>query len=60
MMNLTKVNLNELNQEARHLFETSDQGALNDFFETCETIEEINKTSLELKKYYPDLFETEE
>ena len=57
MMNLLKINLNELNSNARRLFEVSDQGALKELFEGCEDVEEINKSADVYKEVYPDLFE---
>ena len=57
MMDLLKANLNELNCNARYLFEVSDQGALKELFEGCEDVEEINKAADSYKEAYPDLFE---
>lgn len=45
---IIKVNINELNEKARRIFEASDQEALMDIFGKCSSIEEINELANDL------------
>lgn len=42
MLDLNKVDIRDLNKEARRIFEASDQEAIKDFFGSCTSISEVD------------------
>lgn len=54
---INKIDYRDLNNNAKRLFEVSDQGGLYAHFGSCANVEEINRTADELAEEYPELFE---
>lgn len=54
---LQKVDHRELNKNAVHLFEISDNGGLLAWFGNCENVQDINKTADKIAAEYPELME---
>lgn len=47
-MDMNKVDIRELNENAQLIIEMSDQGATEDLFGDCECIEDINERADQL------------
>lgn len=53
-MDIRNIDIRELGEKAQRFFEESDQGAREDLFGECKSIEEINNVAEDL---YEEFFE---